>query len=293
MTRNMLNLFDAAFSGQQISEDCSFDGLVSFVRTQHHPIEYNILTGKNSSTPYAVNAVVQHRRGTMTDEQKEQVRKIRAVWNPPKNALKNATTELFLDILPQLTDRTNLSPWRLDTDMKTEYALALKESEAFSGLRESGAFIHKTTHSKEPRTKENPLYASNQLENEIRSCLAPHVRETIWQDREVNMGLCRMILALGYHTFIKPLANTSQRNLEKNQTPAELAGLMKRREPRTALTRLFTHRHVWTHQKTKAKWREKIWQLQYENPPIIDMLTGKKKEKGQPGTAWLAKHLLA
>jgi len=78
----------------------------------------------------------------------------------------------------------------------------------------------------------------------------------------------------------------------ETKSHADMVGLLAAREARKAFERLYTKRHVWTHQVQQAEWMEEIWLRRKKNPPVVCFRTGVVPEKGQPGNGWVARHLV-
>ena len=154
-----------------------------------------------------------------------------------------------------------------------------------------GLILHKTTNQR-ARTFTNDLFPSNYIDRELRKNGASHVRETVRQDRELNMAMTRMIILLGHHAFRKPFKIGKQTHFDEDPTHADMMGLQRNERTWPMFERLYTHRHVFSHLSEKPEWIRQIWKREYKNPPLIDLKTGMIKEKGQPGTRWTAKHLV-
>jgi hypothetical protein len=71
-----------------------------------------------------------------------------------------------------------------------------------------------------------------------------------------------------------------------------MAKLLDNRETREVFDRLYTKRHLWSHQKLKTRWMEDIWLRKKKNPPVVSFRTGHVAVRGQPGNGWFARHLL-
>jgi hypothetical protein len=184
-----------------------------------------------------------------------------------------------------------LTPFTLYTDERKEYVRALSTLTEARHLTEIDVFHHRTINSRVARTRLNPLFPVNYIDREIRKNSAAHVRETVRFDREVNMTASRMVIHLGFHVFRKPFRIDNKVNVDIQLTHADQVGLLGSRESRRSFARLYTHRHLWNHQGSKARWMEDIWQLKGKNPPV---LTAKgTMARHQPGEGWIAKHLLA
>lgn len=293
LARNYLNLFDSSLAGFNLPEDIAFDGFESYLRSQYFPDNFNIAVGCTSRIPYGFTLNVLRRKGAMTKMQKRNREMIDAVWRPAHHDLVDGCKTVFRDILSLYMNRSSLSPFTFHTDEKKEYKVALNELPEWRHLSNLEIVTHNTVSSRAARTKANPLFPVNYLDREIRKNSAAHARETVRGDREITMAMLRMAINLGYHTFRKPFLITNKTSIEGQKTHADMVNLLSTEEARTAFDRLYTHRHIWAHQKLHAEWMADIWQMRKKNPPIINFTTGIVKEKGQPGNGWTPKHLSA
>jgi hypothetical protein len=82
---------------------------------------------------------------------------------------------------------------------------------------------HWTVNSQLPRTFDNPLFASNYLDREIRKDQAAHRRETTCFGRNVANGLSRLTCYLGYHNYHKQYSIKAP--VMEDETHAEVAGI--------------------------------------------------------------------
>ena len=292
LARNYFNLFDTSLSLVTLTENIAFDGIESYLRSQYIPENFNIAVGVTSRVPYAFTLTLFRRRGRMTDAQKRNRSVLDSHWKSEPQSLASSCRIVFRDILSLYMDTAVLPPFVIHTDKKTEYRTALKTLPEWRHLHEIGVVSHETISSKAPRTRRNPLFAVNYLDREIRKNSGAHCRETVRGDREVGMAMSRMAITLGYHTFRKPFRIDNRVASNEMNTHAGVAGLLGPKDAQRAYARLYTHRHVWTHQRRQSVWMEEIWLRKKENPPVVCFRTGLVKEKGQPGNGWVARHLL-
>lgn len=292
LARNYLNLLDTALAYFSLDEDIAFDGIESYLRSQYIPDNFNIAVGCVSQVPYAFTLSLFRRRGRMTEKQKRNRTVLDTIWRPEPRSLINSCKTVFRDVLSLYLNRAELSPFVLNTDEKTEYKTALKELPEWRHLCELRCVEHRTVSSRVPRTRQNPLFPVNYLDREIRKNVAAHCRETVRGDREVGMTMSRMAITLGYHTFRKPFRIDNRVITKETKTHADQVGLLTPRESREAFKRLYTKRHVWTHQVQQAQWMEEIWLRKKKNPPVVCFQTGVVPVKGQPGNGWVARHLV-
>lgn len=292
LARNYFNLMDNSLAGFPLDEDIAFDGFESYLRSQYIPDNFNIAVGCTSQVPYAFSLALFRRRGRMTDAQKRNRTALDAVWRPPPGDLAESCRTVFRDVLSLYMNRANLTPFCIHTDEKTEYKTALKALPEWQHLSALHLVEHRTVSSRRPRTRTNPLFPVNYIDREIRKNSAAHVRETVRGDREVTMTMSRMVITLGYHSFRKPYRIDNRTKRVNVKTHAEVVNLLNNRETREAFDRLYTRRHLWSHQKLKARWMEDIWLRRKKNPPVVCFQTGRVPEKGQPGNGWFPRHLI-
>lgn len=293
IARNYLNLYDAFLEKQQFRENAAFDGFESFVRSQYFPVNYHIMVGSNSLFPYMVNAEILKRKGRMTKIQRANRDVIAKHWKPRQAGIKRSCKSLFTTAAGMLKERDPEHPWIIDTDMKKEYPYAMKEVKEFNELMEKRCIIHRQTSSRKARTIWNYLFPVNYIDRELRKNAASHVRETTRQDREINMAMVRMVSTLGHHAFRKPFRIDNKTDVDGDPTHSLMTGVIESAKSRWAFERLYTHRHVWTHQAGKHEWMRMVWKAEYKNPPIVNFKTGEKKDSGQPGDGWFPAHLAA
>ena len=228
----------------------------------------------------------------MTAKQKANRMILDSIWRPEPRSLVTSCKTVFRDVLSLYMNREVLTPFVINTDEKTEYKTALKDLPEWRHLSECKLVSHITTSSRVARTRKNPLFPVNYLDREIRKNSAAHCRETVRGDREVGMTMSRMAITLGYHTFRKPFRIDSRVATPDTKTHADMVGLLESREAREAFGRLYTRRHVWSHQLQQAEWMRDIWLRKKKNPPVVCFSTGVVPVKGQPGNGWVARHLM-
>jgi transposase-like protein len=290
LARNYLNLIDTVLVNFRLVEDVAFDGFESFVGSQYVIDNFNIAVGTKTRIPYLFTLSLFRRKGRMTEAQKARRTILDRFWRPERGELVKKCKIAFRDLLSLYLNRRSLTPFTLYTDEKKEYVHALSALTESRHLREIGVLRHRTISSRAARTRSNPLFPVNYIDREIRKNSAAHVRESVRFDREVNMSASRMAIVLGYHTFRKPFTISNRANVDDEPTHADQAGLLESAEARRCFERLYTHRHVWDQQVSKAKWMEDIWQMRITNPPL---LTARGKlARCQPGRGWIAGHLL-
>ena len=292
LSRNYLNLIDTSSAFYPLREDIAFDGIESYMRSQYIPDNFNIAVGCTSQVPYAFTLSLFRRRGRMTEKQKRNRTVLDTIWRPEPRSLVTSCKTVFRDVLSLYMNQEELTPFVINTDEKTEYKTALKDLPEWTHLSELRLVSHNTTSSRVARTRTNPLFPVNYLDREIRKNSAAHCRETVRGDREVGMTMSRMAITLGFHTFRKPFRIDNRVVTAGTKSHADMVGLLEPAESQKMYKRLYTRRHVWSHQLQQAQWMGDIWLRKKRNPPVVCFSTGVVPVKGQPGNGWVARHLM-
>lgn len=184
------------------SEDVCVDGFVSFDVSQFFPSEVTISVTAQSRFFLDLSHATRKRSGTMTDGQK-----IRAAELYSRVGFeRDAIARTFRDILSPLEHERppdHRHPLVLITDEKKEYLRAIERSPLWRNQDGSHRLAHLRVSSKLPRTWQNPLFASNYLDREIRKDQASHHRETTCFNRNVANGMSRLALYLIDHNYRK------------------------------------------------------------------------------------------
>jgi hypothetical protein len=233
------------------------DGLGAFAGGQYWPLELTGLLGVRSA--YSHDFVVSERRrsGTMTDAQHRR----RAAYEltlgrPDPRDLARDVLELLGSNLPAE------GAVELRTDEKSEYRTALRR------LRHPGV-VHRTTHSKVPRTAKNPLFAINAHHLFVRHSGANHKRETIAFSKRIQAVVHRHAIFQVWRNLVKA---ASERR--PPQTPAQRLGLTAApwSVSRVLRLRLFPHRlglpervarSYWGGQTSRFVRRERMHRLRF------------------------------
>lgn len=205
-------IFRDRAKGRLASEPIVMDGLGSFAGGQYWPLEITSIVGSRSY--YSHDFVVSEKRrgGMMTEKQKLR----RALFEKrlgrpdPKALLKDVTELLESNLLKG--QRVELC-----TDENTTYAVALKR---FQDVRVE----HRTTHSKEPRTPKNPLFAVNAHHMFLRHSGANHKRETIAFSKRIPAVIYRHAVFQVWKNLVKA---ASERD-PAGGTPAQRLGVTRR-----------------------------------------------------------------
>jgi hypothetical protein len=194
------------------------DGFESYCVSQYFPNNIHLLVGQRSQFVYAENHVTLRRKGRMTERQKRRREALDKLFRPTPRGIERAFARIGTEALRVLSDsrRAGLSLW---TDEKLEYRRALESRPCVAALIKEGRFRHRTISSRAARTRDNPLFAVNYLDRELRKDLHEHVRETVCFGRNVNHQEERLTLYLFRHNFLKPFRITGDQ-----RSHAEVAG---------------------------------------------------------------------
>ncbi|MDP3177187.1 MAG: hypothetical protein Q8M76_04735, partial [Spirochaetaceae bacterium] len=140
------------------------------------------------------------RKGRMTDYQKLRRRDLEKLWRADPRGIEGSFRRIVGECLRLLSEeaRPSLCLW---TDEKREYPRAIASSPCAHALGEQGRIRHRTVSSRAARTIQNPLFAVNYMDREIRKDLHEHVRETTCFGRNVNRQMERLAVYLYNHNF--------------------------------------------------------------------------------------------
>ena len=194
------------------SEPVVLDGLGAFAGGQYWPLEVTSVVGAKSYYSHDFVVTEKRRSGTMTEEQKKRrARFEKKLGRPDQKALLKDVTELMQATLPS-GRRVELR-----TDENTTYATALRRLQR-------PEIEHLTTHSKEPRTPRNPLFAINAHHGFMRHSGANHERETIAFSKRIQAVIYRHAVFQVWKNLVKV---ASERR--PTETPAQRLGVTNRR----------------------------------------------------------------
>jgi hypothetical protein len=267
LARNALAVMDAALDELELNEDLVMDGLESYMRSQFHPNNITCLVGADSQFTYGAVHTTLRRSGAMTPAQRRTREHIDVVWRPPRSVEADCSA-LLADLAPAIAARAEREPVILASDEHGAYPRAIKAVTALASLLAEGRLVHQRTSSRRPRTRANPLFAANYLDRQLRKNCAEHVRETVRQGREINCQMERMAVFMALHNFLTPHRITDRAYVGDGPRHASKAGV-RTKAVVWHLRRFVTHRHVWSHCRSKAEWMRRIWKHAYENPPAV------------------------
>ena len=274
LARNALAVMDAALASLEVGEHLAMDGFESFTRSQYHPNNITHLAGCSSQFIYAAVHTLFRRKGSMTEEQKLQRARIDALWRP-SSTVGEQTSQLLADLQGPIDSAcaTRSEPLQLRSDEHLAYPKAIASVAALGRRLGEGSLVHQPTSSKAARTPANPLFAVNYVDRQLRASLAEYARETIRQGREVNAQMERFSIFMVVHNFLTPHRVTGHAKVLGLPTHADVAGIGGAQLQRV-LTRMCTHRHLYTHLSGAQWWIRRIWLRLHENPPAVRLRRG-------------------
>jgi len=193
-------------------EPVVMDGLGAFARGQYWPVEITGIVGTGSYYSHDFVVTPRRRSATMTrDQKKRRAEYEKRHGRPDPGALTRDVLELMEAALPEAT------PIELRTDEKKEYATALRRLQ-------NPEIEHLTTHSREPRTPKNPLFAVNAHHMLLRHSGSNHKRETVAFSKCFKAVVWRQAIYQVWRNLVKAASERDPR-----ETPAQRLGVSSKR----------------------------------------------------------------
>jgi transposase-like protein len=183
-------------------DDICIDGFVSLDVSHFFPSDIAISLTASSRFVLDLSHATCPRSGSMTPTQKLRAAQLYRHVHFERGAIERGFSDL-LNSLQAERPPTHIQPLVIITDEKKEYRRALLRSSLWATQDAEHRVAHRTVHSKLPRTCNNPLFASNYLDREIRKDLANHHRESSCFNRNVANGMSRLALYLVNHNYRK------------------------------------------------------------------------------------------
>ena len=177
LTRNIITIFTSLHHSLKLDEHLVADGLENFCVSQDFPNNIHLLTGKTSQFLYGFNYSLMRRKGRKTKEQKKRCKKLYPYVDFTRHTIKRTFKELLVQMMNVAHQADS---FRLYTDEKKQYQLALEEDPFTYRLNVIDSFSHITINSKVPRTIMNELFSVNYLDREVRKDIPEYHRETVW-----------------------------------------------------------------------------------------------------------------
>ena len=242
-------------------ENVCIDGFISFDHSQFFPNEITIAITSYSRYILDISHASHRRCGIMTNAQKKK----REILYHGLEFEKKPIQRTFLDILTTLgtiyPPKTG-HPLILVTDEKKEYTQAYYASLLFQKQDDKHRIGRITVSSTLPRTKQNPLFASNYLDREIRKDQANHRRETACFTRNASNGMARLVLYLINHNYLKRYSIKA--SIRDRRVHGEMAGIEKA-EILEGIRRMFKERAFFS-RLTLTATLERIWKKNVMTP---------------------------
>jgi hypothetical protein len=198
------------------------DGFVSFDGSQFFPNEITFSITASSRFILDLSHASHRRSGSMTRFQRQRASELYPAWKPEPKAVERA----FRDVLDSMiTERppSFTAPLVIITDEKPEYDRVLSAHPVFRTQDAAHRIVHHTVNSKLPRTWQNPLFASNYLDRELRKDQANHHRESTCFSRNVANGLSRLACYMVRHNYFKKYLIKGP--VADDRTHADVAGI--------------------------------------------------------------------
>lgn len=208
------------------NEPICFDGFVSFERSQYFPADIGISITAASRYVLGVSHATTKRSGRMTDCQKERQELLYTGTAFEKKAIERSLRQ-HLDMFAAERNISKRRPLVLITDEKIEYARALMKHALYRDQTEDQRCIHVRISSSWPRTRSNPLFASNYYDRELRKDQAQHRRETTCFARKAVNDMNRLYAYLVWHNYAKRYS--LKWPAARKETHAEIAGIARKR----------------------------------------------------------------
>lgn len=204
------------------TEDVCFDGLVSFDDSQYFPSDIGLSITADSRFILAASHATTRRSGSMSQSQKEKRDELYADCVFERKAIERSFRQ-HLDMLTDERTITKEAPLIIRTDLKKEYGRALRTHRLYRNQSEERRVGRIMVSSKLARNFQNPLFASNYLDREIRKDQANHRRESTCHSRSAANTMSRLYSYLVWHNYRKRyLIKAPVFNIE---TAAEVAGI--------------------------------------------------------------------
>jgi hypothetical protein len=252
LSRQVIGVMAGLRDAGGAAEPLAADGFESFIGSQYSPNNIHHLLGKQSQYVHACDLAHIRRKGRMTEKQKRKRKRLEQGEKGFSSELGDSFERICRTIDELAGENGTIT---LHTDEKKEYRTVLMRNRYLDGK-----VVHLTTSSQQARTHQNPLWAVNYYDRELRKDQASQVRETTRWSQEANNCMERMYLYAGYHNFFKPF-RIRQRD---TRTHAEVAGFDRHRI-RSFLKTIFTKRYFLSKVSvTISEWL--VWLRAYRTP---------------------------
>jgi len=192
-------------------EPLALDSFVSFVYSQYFPVHFHFVIGRHSHFVYGFSESEVRRSGTMRKAQKARREVLERELGRPDPKAREEDVAAILRIIANGASLLDLT-----TDEDQAYPRAIRRSRLTVNLS--------TTSSKQRRTPDNPLFASNLHDLQIRHGSSNHKRETIGFSKTIQGAIERMWLHLVWKNYVKSFSEKT-----RGETPAQRARVTDRK----------------------------------------------------------------
>ena len=206
-----------------LEEDLVADGFESYWVSQYFPNNLHLLAGADSQFLYALNGVTIRRSGRMSEKQLARRERLERHFRADPRGVEESFGEI-LEVASDLITKSNREMCELRSDEHGAYRRAIFSHGAFSKLCQEKQSRHITVSSTAARTRENPLFAVNYLDRELRKDVAEHVRESTRFSRSVHGTFDRLNVYCLVHNLTKQFRLNDPRTLAQ-RTHASQAGI--------------------------------------------------------------------
>lgn len=227
----------------RVEEPIVYDGLENFSYSQYDPNNINQAIGKESFFVYDFNFSPINRKGTMMPGQKKKKEKLERIFGRyPSDGLRTSTRRVFGRLVEKAKGKLTLH-----SDEHFQYRRVVEED-----LR--GAKItHLKTSSKITRNYQNPLFAVNYLDLQIRQETAAFRRETIAFSKHSVAMLESYFLYVLYRNYMRPkFFKSPLSDPRSKESPAMRVGVARKI---LKFHELFDRRVLPTHVQLNEDWK--------------------------------------
>jgi hypothetical protein len=226
----------------RVEEPIVYDGLENFSYSQYDPNNINQAMGKESFFVYDFNFCPINRKGTMRPGQKMKKEKIEKVFGKyPTDGIRTSTRRVFERLFKKTKNLT------LYTDEHFQYKRVVDID--LKGEK----ITHLKTSSKISRNYQNPLFAVNYLDLQIRQENSAFRRETIAFSKHSIAMQESYFLTVLYRNYMRPkFIKKSKTDPRSRESPAMRVGVT---DKILTFQELFSYRVLPTHVELNEDWK--------------------------------------
>lgn len=178
----------------KIHEPIVYDGIENFSFSQFDPNNLNHAVGKNSLFIYDFNLCPLNRKGRMSPSQKLKKSSLEKQFGPyPTDAIRTSTKQIFDRLLARSVNKLIIF-----SDKHFQYQKVVQED-----LKDK-SIEHFTVSSKVHRNFQNPLFAVNNIDLQLRHNIASFKRETIAFSKHTIAMQETFVAHLLYRNYMRP-----------------------------------------------------------------------------------------